>query len=59
MKAAQFFGNRDLRVTDVPKPEPKDNEALVAIEWCGICGSDLHEYLIGWAKKTLVLGVLR
>ncbi|KAF2734380.1 threonine dehydrogenase [Polyplosphaeria fusca] len=47
MKAAQYFGNRDIRVTDVPKPEPKVNEALVAIEWCGICGSDLHEYLIG------------
>ncbi|KAF2250354.1 threonine dehydrogenase [Trematosphaeria pertusa] len=47
MKAAQFFGQRDIRVVDVPKPEPKDHEALVAIEWCGICGSDLHEYLIG------------
>ncbi|KAF2117372.1 threonine dehydrogenase [Lophiotrema nucula] len=47
MKAAQFFGQRDIRVTDVPKPQPKENEALVAIEWCGICGSDLHEYLIG------------
>ncbi|KAF2463060.1 threonine dehydrogenase [Lindgomyces ingoldianus] len=47
MKAAQFFGARDVRVQDVPKPEPKENEALVAIEWCGICGSDLHEYLLG------------
>jgi threonine dehydrogenase-like Zn-dependent dehydrogenase len=47
MKAAQFYGKRDIRVVDVPKPEPKDNEALVAIDWCGICGSDLHEYLIG------------
>ncbi|KAF2679791.1 threonine dehydrogenase [Lentithecium fluviatile CBS 122367] len=47
MKAAQFFGQRDIRIVDVPKPEPKDNEALVAIEWAGICGSDLHEYLIG------------
>ncbi|KAF1997283.1 threonine dehydrogenase [Amniculicola lignicola CBS 123094] len=50
MKAAQFFGSRDIRVVDVPKPEPKENEALVAIEWCGICGSDLHEYLIGPAS---------
>ncbi|KAF2713479.1 threonine dehydrogenase, partial [Pleomassaria siparia CBS 279.74] len=47
MKAAQFYGARDIRVTEVPEPEPKDNEALIAIEWCGICGSDLHEYLIG------------
>jgi (R,R)-butanediol dehydrogenase/meso-butanediol dehydrogenase/diacetyl reductase len=47
MKAAQFFGPRDIRVTDVPKPEPQAHEVLVAIEWAGICGSDLHEYLIG------------
>lgn len=47
MKAAQFFAQRDIRVTSVPKPTPKENEALIAIEWCGICGSDLHEYLIG------------
>ncbi|KAH7127190.1 chaperonin 10-like protein [Dendryphion nanum] len=47
MKAAQWFGRRDIRVTDVPTPSPKENEALISIEWCGICGSDLHEYLIG------------
>lgn len=47
MKAAQFFAAKDIRVVDVPNPEPKDHEALVAIEWCGICGSDLHEYLHG------------
>ncbi|KAF2279773.1 threonine dehydrogenase [Westerdykella ornata] len=47
MKAAQFYGAKDIRVTDVPWPEPKENEALVAIEWCGICGSDLHEYIMG------------
>ncbi|KAF2638615.1 threonine dehydrogenase [Massarina eburnea CBS 473.64] len=47
MKAAQFFGQKDVRVVDVPKPEPKDNEALIDIEWCGICGSDLHEYIVG------------
>lgn len=44
MKAAQFFARGDIRVVDVPTPERKEHEALVAIEWCGICGSDLHEY---------------
>lgn len=47
MKAAQYFGQNDVRVVDVPTPSPKDHEALIAIEWCGICGSDLHEYLHG------------
>jgi threonine dehydrogenase-like Zn-dependent dehydrogenase len=47
MKAAQFFGKRDVRVVEVATPIPKANEALVAVEWAGICGSDLHEYLHG------------
>ncbi|KAJ4298879.1 hypothetical protein N0V90_004122 [Kalmusia sp. IMI 367209] len=47
MKAAQFFAARDIRIVEIPTPVPKESEALIAIEWCGICGSDLHEYLIG------------
>ncbi|OCL11682.1 hypothetical protein AOQ84DRAFT_352919 [Glonium stellatum] len=47
MKAAQFYGPHDVRIVDVPKPEAKPDQALISIEWCGICGSDLHEYLIG------------
>ena len=47
MKAAQYYGKRDVRVQEVPLPEPGPGQALVSVEWCGICGSDLHEYLIG------------
>jgi hypothetical protein len=47
MKAAKYYARGDLRVVDVPKPEPNEREALVAVEWCGICGSDLHEYEYG------------
>ncbi|KAF2433141.1 threonine dehydrogenase [Tothia fuscella] len=47
MKAAQFYGKRDVRVSEVPYPEPKDGQAIVEIEWAGICGSDLHEYIMG------------
>lgn len=47
MKAAQFHGARDIRISSVPTPTPKLNQVLVAIEWCGICGTDLHEYLVG------------
>jgi (R,R)-butanediol dehydrogenase/meso-butanediol dehydrogenase/diacetyl reductase len=47
MKAAQYFGQRDIRVIDVPEPVPEPNEVLLSIEWGGICGSDLHEYVMG------------
>ena len=47
MRAARFHGSKDIRVEDVPIPELRPGEALIEIEWCGICGSDLHEYMIG------------
>jgi len=50
MRAARFHGRRDIRVeSDVPVPIPDGsrNEVLIEVEWCGICGSDLHEYTDG------------
>ncbi|KAF2093741.1 GroES-like protein [Rhizodiscina lignyota] len=47
MKAARWYGRKDIRIEDVPEPVPGENEVLVEVEWCGICGSDLHEYLTG------------
>lgn len=47
MRAAQFYAAGDIRIEDVPEPIPKDGEVIVDVEWGGICGSDLHEYLIG------------
>lgn len=47
MKAAVWYGPRDLRVTDVPEPRAEGNKVLLRVNACGICGSDLHEYLHG------------
>lgn len=55
MKAAQFYGRRDVRVVDVPKPITKPDQALISIEWCGICGSDLHEYLLSPSLSLALL----
>jgi (R,R)-butanediol dehydrogenase/meso-butanediol dehydrogenase/diacetyl reductase len=43
MKAARFYGPGDIRIDDIP--EPKTRPGTVEVEWCGICGTDLHEYL--------------
>jgi (R,R)-butanediol dehydrogenase / meso-butanediol dehydrogenase / diacetyl reductase len=46
--AARLHGNHDLRVEDVPEPPgPGPDEVLVRTHWCGICGTDLHEYAHG------------
>ncbi|HYA94331.1 MAG TPA: zinc-binding dehydrogenase [Thermodesulfobacteriota bacterium] len=47
MKAVIFHGIRDLRVQEVADPRPGPREAKIRIKYCGICGSDLHEYVHG------------
>ncbi len=47
MKAARFHGQGDIRIDDVPEPIPGPGQVQVAVDWCGICGTDLHEYLEG------------
>lgn len=48
MKAAVWHNQRDVRVEDVPEtPSPPAGQVKVKIAWCGICGTDLHEYLGG------------
>ena len=44
MKAAVFYGPRDIRTEEVEKPKIQDNEILIKVKACGICGSDLHMY---------------
>ncbi|HEV7203503.1 MAG TPA: 2,3-butanediol dehydrogenase [Jatrophihabitans sp.] len=48
MRAARFHAQKDIRVEDVDRPAIKaPDEVLVEVAWCGICGTDLHEYLVG------------
>jgi (R,R)-butanediol dehydrogenase / meso-butanediol dehydrogenase / diacetyl reductase len=47
MKAARFYGPGDIRIDDVAEPTTRPGTVKVAVEWCGICGTDLHEYLEG------------
>ena len=42
MKAAVFYGKHDLRIEDIAMPELKDDEVLVKVMACGICGTDIH-----------------
>jgi len=48
MKAAVWHGRRNVRVEEVPEPPaPGPGEVKIKVHWCGICGSDLHEYVAG------------
>ncbi len=41
MRAVVVHGAGDLRVDSRPDPVPGEGEVLVAMEWGGVCGSDL------------------
>ena len=47
MKAAVFYGPGDIRVEDKPKPDIGDNDILIKIEACAICGTDLRIFRSG------------
>jgi 2-desacetyl-2-hydroxyethyl bacteriochlorophyllide A dehydrogenase len=44
MKAAILHGRHDLRVEDRPVPEPGPDDVLLKVQYCGICGSDVHSF---------------
>lgn len=54
MKAARLYGTRDLRVEELADPEPGPGEALIRIHTCGVCPSDLRNYL-GAGRGSLQL----
>ena len=60
-RAAVMHGTHDVRLEDVPVPEPGKDEVLVEIKAVGVCGSDVHYYEEGRigsfvVEKPLILG---
>ena len=47
MKAALWYGEKDIRVETVDQPVPGRGEVKISVKACGICGTDLHEYVSG------------
>ena len=48
MLAVRWHGRGDVRVEEVPPPAPPGpGEVQLQVRWCGICGTDLEEWLSG------------
>jgi (R,R)-butanediol dehydrogenase / meso-butanediol dehydrogenase / diacetyl reductase len=58
MKAAVYHGPRDIRIEEVPEPEPGPGAVLVEVTRNGICGSDLHTYLGSGAAHLHLPGIV-
>ncbi|EED17134.1 alcohol dehydrogenase, zinc-containing [Talaromyces stipitatus ATCC 10500] len=47
IQSLRYYGPKQLKVEYVPPLECKSDEVRLKIGYCGICGSDVHEYLGG------------
>ena len=56
MKAAVYAGDRTVAVQERPVPVPSAGEVVIAVDYCGICGTDLHSVMEGWGRAG---GILR
>lgn len=47
MRAVYIHGEKDLRLGELPEPQPKSDEYKLKVASCLVCGSDLHYYMEG------------
>lgn len=55
MRVAKLYKFGDIRIEEIPLPEPSPKEALVRVKACGICSGDVMPWYIE-KKAPLVLG---
>jgi 2-desacetyl-2-hydroxyethyl bacteriochlorophyllide A dehydrogenase len=56
MRAAVIGGPGRLEVAEVDVVPPGPGQALVRVEYCGVCGTDLHNTLDGWGAVGAIGG---
>lgn len=55
MKAAVYYSQQDIRIEELPMPKLDEDEVLVEMKACGVCGSDLMDWYLK-SRAPLVLG---
>ena len=57
MRAVQYVDlPTGTAVGDVPDPSPGPEDVVVAVEACGLCGSDVHALQAGQPEPGTILG---
>jgi len=56
MHAALITGKHQLELVEFPEPEPFPGGAVVNIDLCGICGTDIHAYQSGDPYNPAICG---
>jgi L-iditol 2-dehydrogenase len=55
LKAAVYYSQSDIRIEEIPTPKISEDEALIEMKACGVCGSDLMDWYLE-SRAPLVLG---
>ena len=56
MQAGIITGKETIELLEFTEPAPGEGEAVVRISYCGICGTDLHNYQSGIMENPAVCG---
>ena len=56
MRAAVYRGNQQFAIEDLADPDPSPGQVVVDVEFCAICGTDVHAFLYDIAPTGSVLG---
>lgn len=55
MLAYVYDKNGKLSLKEKPKPEPRDENAIIKVNACSICGTDLRTYPKKYTSETFSL----
>ena len=56
MRAAVYQGNQQFAIKDLADPAPAPGQVVVDVEFCAICGTDVHAVMYDIAPVGSVLG---
>jgi len=61
MKAVALQAVGKMELVNIPEPEPRPGDLKLRVRYCGVCGSDLHEYRSSFLsmasnRKTPIMG---
>lgn len=58
MKAVVYYGKHKVEIAEVPVPEIGDDDVLIKVAACGVCGTDIHIFNGDGGFKNPPIGVV-
>ena len=56
MRAAVYKGGKQFAIEEMPDPTPGPGEVVVDVNYCAICGTDVHHFMYDIAPVGEVMG---